>query len=287
MALLSTISPTENVALTKINANINTTNLISGGLVGQGLVKNSDSDFDYTFADSPFRVNSTTSLTIGLGTKEFIITNCPWDQNFTFRVFAGSQGSGGNGMYGTIYCGTSAMGAQTWTMTVDKVDGSGTFDDWQFRVIAETSDSAFVVNTTSSNSVFQTLYTPANCTYNNMWASVAQYGKLTTVSGVLQLTANNSSFNRNSIFLGYLADNFAIAQGNSGRFVMGTANVSVSRTYLGVVENYSSAGWVDNYNEPSSTTSTGLYLTFRDAANATVANGDVFNYNFSITYLAD
>ena len=47
MALLSNITGTEQVALTKINACITTVNLIGGGTTGQRLVKSSNSDFAF------------------------------------------------------------------------------------------------------------------------------------------------------------------------------------------------------------------------------------------------
>jgi len=274
------------LAVTKINNVIGSYNEFAGGTAGQRLIKASNTDFDIRYDDPEFRQTSTTSNTVGLGNKTFSIPYCTWDGSFGFKVKVTSDGTS-EYMIGSLVNTSGSFGSRSWTLYVDSFEGSGTHTDWVLTPIAEPIEQSrdFVVNTTTfPNAIMGIGPVFSNGTLREFWASSVKMGSLITVTGFIRIEATNSSFNKN-IIAGYLNNNIAIRDGNTGRYVSGVANVSWDKTESGVVKTYASAGYIDNYNA-TSTTSTILYLIFRDTP-MIVSNGQIFNYNFSLTYLTD
>ena len=93
MALLSTITGTENVSLTKINATINTVNLIGGGTTGQRLSKSSNSDFAFDYVNPELRTFTTSVIdldtaTIGVGYNLYCDNQYDYRGNQRIKVYS-------------------------------------------------------------------------------------------------------------------------------------------------------------------------------------------------------
>lgn len=278
-------------AVTKINNVIGSYNGLSGGAENQRKVKVNATDFNTGWCDPEGKINSGSSFnfgTIAIGDSKTIATPYhSYSNEGNAKIKAYSLATPANYVIGTI---TAIPDNQNITVSITKVAGSGTSTDCVVIPYWEENDNQYIVNQTTAipNTIFGIVATPPNSTFNSLWASVSQYGNLTTVSGFLQVTATSSAFDKD-ILLASLDSAYAIENGNSGRVVTGTASVSVKRTYLGVTENYSSVGWIDNYGgfNAYGATSTTLYINFSETAPiATVAIGDVFSYNFSLTYIS-
>lgn len=293
MALWSLINGTDlwSAAITKINNAINSYNGFNGGNLNQRLVKaDTATDFYVVWSDPETQINSSTSVNIGTtsigDSVELTLLYHAYNNYNNTVIKAFSLSSPTNYIVGKV----TAVTVTTVLLSIIKVNGTGTFTDLVAVPYTEVNDKQYVVNQTTAvpNVIFGTVATIPNCTLNTLWTSLSQYGNLTTVSGFLQVTATSALFEKD-ILLGYLDSAYAIENGNSGQVVTGTASVSVKRTYLGVTENYSSVGWIDNYGgfNAYGATSQILYINFRETAPiATVAIGDVFSYNFSLTYIS-
>lgn len=241
---------------------------------------------DWLIISNAWKQYSNSSLSIGTGTKVFSMEGVGWDYNFDFKVKAYSNANHANYMIGSISSADTG-GVKNWTMTVDSVGGSGTFDDWNFQVLnfkaVEFRD--FLVNVTSGfpNSMFAAAPTITNGSLTSFWSSVCVSNKMVTMSGMFTVSAS-AGYNRN-ITLGSLLSPYLIREGTSnGVYVMGMANVSHSKVYLSVRETYASCGFIDNYSTGGPATDTTLYLKFPDVA-PVVDSGDLFTYNWSISYL--
>lgn len=278
-------------AITKINNVINSYNGLSGGTENQRKVKASATDFDTGWCDPEGKINSSSSFdfgTISIGnTKTIALPYHSYSDQGNTKIKAYSLANPANYVIGTI---TAIPNNQNITVSITKVVGSGTSTDCVIVPYFAPNDKQYVVNQTTAvpNVIFGTVATIPNCTLNTLWTSLSQYGNLTTVSGFLQVTATSALFNKN-ILLAYLDEAYAIENGNSGQVVTGTASVSVKRTYVGVTENYCNVGWIDNYGgfTVQVATSQILYINFNETAPLpTVAIGDVFSYNFSLTYIS-
>lgn len=284
MALLSNIAGTEQVALTKINACINTVNLFGGGTAGKIATKSSSNDFDIYYANNAFNQKSTTSITIGTGTKNFDIGGSQWDDDFNFRVKAFSIASPGNYMEGTISALISGYGVKTWAMEVDTVVGSGTFADWQFQVLRTLDTETIQVycddDSLYPNQIFISAPEISGGTLSKLNTTLIRQGKQVTIQGCGSAIASGTSFNRR-LRLGVVLSKWEISEG-SNKSIFGTANVMYFRSGLP----YSFAmtltnGSIDDQYEHNS-----RILEFDDN-NVSFAsvNLESIDFNFSITYL--
>jgi len=184
MALLSNIAGTEQVALTKINACINTVNFFGGGGVGKIATKSSSNDFDIFYANNAFNQTSTTSITIGTGTKLFDIVCSQWDDDFNFRVKAFSIASPGNYMEGTISALIPGYGSKTWSMEVDTVVGSGTFADWQFQVLLDQYITSYTdISTVGSGDIVDSFTGSASVSITGIALNSFKIGNRVTIDG--------------------------------------------------------------------------------------------------------
>jgi len=195
MSALSTISNSENVSPTKINAVINTVNNTIGGNAGQLQAKSSNSDFDTIWVGSPFKVVSSTSNSIGIGNKDFDITCALWDDSFGFKVKVYSESSPSNYMIGSISALASGFGTKTWRLVSDTINGSGTFTDWVITPINELYSEVISINTTSfPNSIFASAPVLTNGILSSLRATLIKNGKQVTINGSFVLNATTTGF---------------------------------------------------------------------------------------------
>jgi hypothetical protein len=286
MALLSTISGTENVGLTKINAVINTVNEFGGGGLNQRLVKNSTSDFDYAFTNGELWQTSATSvnlstLTVGGGVTLAIPFN-------TFNSASGLivkvYSSGGSGNY--FIAKITGTGVSYGTTNVDvqvlKIGGSGTFTDWQivpyFSDNSEEQVNSYIAGDgTFPNTLFQSRSALTHATFFSNRNTLIRKGNFITLSGVLNVTITNTSFNPD-ISLGFLLNKFRIKDGNSQQIV-GVATVNKA----GGTPKFIGGIITNELNELSNT---GLRFSMFNSSSQFAVN-DFLNYNYTISWLSD
>jgi hypothetical protein len=206
MATLTSWQNTDkfNVLRDKTNAIVTAVNEISGGNLNQRLVKDSGSDFDYTFTNGELWLNSATSvnlgsLTVGGGVTLAVPYNTlNSESGLKVRVYS-SAGSG-NYFVGLVTSTGPAYGTTNIGLTVTKIGGSGTFTDWIIvPYFVEEEDKQNVVVTTFPNNIFTTR-SLGGFTLDYQRIGLVKKGNLVTISGNVTATATVDAKDISQIF---------------------------------------------------------------------------------------